>query len=429
MTTSSKKQNSILKIIRSNKLFPKILESVLPDGEHTPTKMGKKGLIPALAKTDEMFQQLLIHPNEKVRTLCQARQTAKSWPTHVKRIQSMINQSKCKNGLLPVALHYYGAHTGRWSGGEKINLQNLGGRGRAGSGNHPLIGKVRGLLQAPDGYVLSIADSSQIEARILAWFADQQDLVQGFANGDDIYSVFATKLFKSYVAEPLPSDPKPVYKILKVRRGFGKDAILGAGYGMGANKFYDNCRANNDLRPMFDSGEYDWNFIDKLIKTYRSTYSKIPEFWKAVEKAFKWAIKYPNETIAVGCNLRFENHNGTVHIILPSGRRLFYRHCALKRTKMGSEIRWHWGYLYGAAITENIVQSISRDLLGYWILKAERSGLSVAMHTHDEYVCVVLEDQADKKLQQMLDIMCSIPKWADGLPVNAKGKISKCYVK
>ncbi|GAH11555.1 unnamed protein product, partial [marine sediment metagenome] len=113
----------------------------------------------------------------------------------------MTNQALAENGKLRVPLNYYGGHTGRWSGGEGINLQNLGGRGRAGMGTDPLISAMRGLLCAPiDGSIpierniFPIVDSAQIEARLLAWIAGQQDLTEGFRNGEDIYSVFATRL-------------------------------------------------------------------------------------------------------------------------------------------------------------------------------------------------------------------------------------------
>ena len=174
---------------------------------------------------------------------------------------------------------------------------------------------MRSLLSTPDGSILGIADSAQIEARILAWLAGQTDLVEGFAKGEDIYSVFASDLFQCFVYKALDDDPPLIKAFMKIKRGFGKDAILGCGYGMGAKKFYDRCIANENLRPLFDSGEYDYVFIDKLIKTYRSTYAKIPEFWQSVEKAFKWVIKYPHEVCSYGGTVN--THTNT------SGRKWF----------------------------------------------------------------------------------------------------------
>ncbi len=451
--------NLTKKQLSSNLYFAETLIGLLPQGEHIPIKGGKPtknmikllnqhGMIPALAKDDEGFQSLLVHSNQEISSLCKARQAVKSWPLHIKRINNMTNQADASGGKLGVPLHYYGGHTGRWSGGEKINLQNLGGRGRAGAGIHPLIGEMRSLLCAPDGYILGIADSAQIEARILAWLAGQDDLVTGFKNGEDIYSVFASQLFNSCVYKPTESDPEPIRRLLKIRRGFGKDAVLGCGYGMGANKFHQNCLANSDLRPFFDSGEYNFSFISRLINTYRTTYSKIPEFWTSVEKAFKWVIKYPHEQAqvskmydendnAAGFRLLFYNKNGTVHLQLPSGRELTYRHCAIKKTTKGDSIRWHWGHLWGGSITENIVQAVARDLLAWWILEMEnRSGigyvadpLPVIIHIHDEIICLLHKDEAMSGLQSMLEIIKRGPAWADGLPLDAEGELSGCYKK
>jgi DNA polymerase len=141
------KVNLDIKTIRSNK-FVEILQQYLPENERAPMKYGKRGSIPALAKTDEAFQVLLNHPKDEVRNLAQARLAAKSWPTHIKRVQGMIAQAKAWNGKIAVPLRYYAAHTGRFGGTEGINLQNLPGVGRAGSGTHPLLSKIRGLLVA-----------------------------------------------------------------------------------------------------------------------------------------------------------------------------------------------------------------------------------------------------------------------------------------
>ena len=428
--------------------FVKLLQAAMPDGQDIPMKagkpgknmiklLGKSGVIPQFAKTDQGFQDLLVHPVKYVADLCAARQAVKSWPIWIKRITKMTAQAKASGGLLRVPLHYFGCHTGRKSGGEEINLQNLGGRGRGGAGTHPLIAAIRSLLCAPDGRTLGIADSAQIEARVLAWMANQTDLVEGFAGGEDIYSVFATKLFGSAVYKPRDDEFPPVKRLLKIRRGFGKDSILGLGYGMGPTRFYNNCLANPDLRPLFDDGTYDRAFIDYTVKTYRTTYTRVIRFWTNLEKAFKWVIKYPHEHAKVSrkyinkiddFRLYLFNRNGTVHIRLPSGRELTYRHCSLKKGKCGSdEIRWHYGHLWGGSICENVIQAIARDLLMWWILEMERHGLTTVLDVHDEIVCVLGESFAEQSLQLMVTIMRAAPDWADGLPLDAEGSLSLRY--
>lgn len=435
--------------------FTKLLIDATSDGI-IPIKLGKPrknmikllgqpGVVPQLAKTDEGFKQMLNSSDEKVRTLMQAKVASKSWPGHIKRIQSLVAQCKASNDLLRVPLKYYGAHTGRWSGTEKINVQNFGGRGR-GAEIHPLIKKMRNMLIAPEGEILAITDSAQIEARILAWIAGQADLTEGFRNGEDIYSVFATRLFGEKVWKPKADEQTEAAKIAKVRRGFGKDAILGCGYGMGANTFFNRCKENDSLRLLFDSGEYNWDFINGLIKTYRKTYAKIPEFWTNIEKAFKYVIKYPREIATIyipGKTVSFKGHilasnnsfnpgfkfwksGNTVHLQLPSGRVLNYRHACLDKKKT---IKYHWGHLWGGAITENVVQAIARDLLGYWILECERRIGPVVLHSHDEIVCTVDKSVAHGKLNQMIDIFSTGPDWAAGLPLAAEGELTRMYKK
>ena len=322
-------------------------------------------------------------------------------------------------------------NTGRWSGAESVSPQNMGGKGR-GKGTHKLISGVRELLQSPLEEKFIIADSAQIEARVLAWLAGQQDLLEGFATGEDIYSRFATRVFGDEVRKVRESDTSSARRILEIRRGFGKDAILGCGFGMGSKKFYTKCLENDDLRPLFDSGEYNFDFVDSLIKTYRKVYSNIPIFWSNVERAFKDAVKYPgseNWTDGVGvklseCRLKFSNHHNNIQLRLPSGRVLYYRHCRLNNE---GGIRWQWGDLWGGSITENIVQAIARDLLGYWILKLEEARLPVVLTAHDEVVCT--SRLPEMGLRVVKNIMKSKPDWAAGLPLDVEGVISERYKK
>lgn len=292
--------------------------------------------------------------------------------------------------------------------------------------------------------IFLIVDSRQIEARVLAWIAGQNDLVKEFAEGKSPYCTLATELFGEKVWKPSDEEKKtPAGKIMAVKYGFGKDGILGCGYGMGTNTFFQRCRENEDLRPMFDSGEYDWDFVDKLIKTYRKTYTKIPRLWTEMEKAFKWVTKYPHEVISfVGdyklhfqkkeisksithSLLTFWNQNGTVHLQLPSGRVLTYRHCRVADRK----IKWHWGTLWGGGIVENIVQSIARDLLGYWILEFEKSNLPVVLTAHDEIISLVPKSSAEKDLRLAITLMSQGPEWTRGLPLDAEGELSSVYKK
>jgi len=417
--------------------FAQLLRAALPSNEPLPTKPGKptknmipitgEGLILALAKNDDGGKALLIHKDSTVRALATAHQAINSWPGHINRVEKMKRQATASGGLLRVPLKYYGAHTGRWSGEHGINLGNLGGSGR-GKAINKLIGQMRHTMIAPPGYTFVLCDAAQIEARDLAKDAGQQDLVAGFEAGADIYSDFAADLFQTKVWKPSDEEKlTPEGKRAEIHRGFGKDAVLGAGYGMGAAKFYQRCLENETLRPLFDSGEYDFALVQRLIDTYRTKYSRVPAFWRAVERAWRLATKY-GKTEAVG-RFIFWHKDGTTFLQLPSGRILRYRHA-----RVDSDDRLHYvggnehKDLWGGSITENIVQSTCRDYLGLWILEIDPI-YPVVHHVYDETISLVEIEQAETAKTQIEEIMSRGPEWADDMPFKAEGSISPFYKK
>lgn len=413
--------------------FIKIMSDKLAKlGESIPLKFGKptknmikytgEGFIPAFAKNDLGTRRLLRHPNKEIRTLMQAKLDLKSWTSHIKRIKSMVVQARACGGRLHMPLNYYGGRTGRDSGGEGINPQNFGGKGR-GIALNPLISRVRNLLCAPVGYKLGVVDAAQIEARVLAWLANEQQLVKGFANGEDVYSIFASNLFGIKVYKGSGN------KDIDIKRNFGKDAILGCGFGMGASKFYDKCYENPNLTPMFDNGTYNIAFIENLIKAYRKKYKNIPRFWQQCEKAFKWVLQYKHQTVNLkdkGCpvNLIFRCKGSTVTIELPSERKLFYYHCRLK----DGDIREHYGPLWGGTIVENIVQAISRDIFMQSVLKIEEL-YRVILRIHDEAIVLIPDKESKEGLQYCINCMASPPPYTNNLPLAADGKLMERYSK
>ncbi|GAH18236.1 unnamed protein product, partial [marine sediment metagenome] len=106
-----------------------------------------------------------------------------------------------------------------------------------------------------------------------------------------------------------------------------------------------------------------------------------------------------------------------------------YRHCRIAKADGYSTIHWHYGHLWGGSITENIVQSVARDLLVWWILEMEKAGLNVILHQHDEIICMLPKNEAKLSLQKMVNTMCTGPEWSQGLPLNAEGELSNVYKK
>ena len=242
--------------LMSNDKFAKLLAAydVEPPKKLSPTT-GKETW--AFAKSDEEFKRLLTHQDERVQSLVAARLGNKSTLEET-RTQRFIDIAK--RGLLPVPVRYYAAHTGRWGGDDKINLQNLPSRGA----NANML--KRGII-APQGYSIIDADSAQIEARVLAWLAEQNDLTQAFAKGEDVYKKMASRIYG--VAEAMLQRPKIC----------GKTTILGAGYGMGAQKFQDQLKTFG-----FDMELHE---ARRVIKIYRETNHQISKLWRDAQLFLK----------------------------------------------------------------------------------------------------------------------------------------------
>lgn len=419
--------------------FAQIVRDMLPDDEPLPLKYGKptknmipitgEGMILAVAADDEGRKQLLEHRDPAIRGLMEAKIGQTSWPKWMKRITSMAMQAKAFDGKMPVPLRYCGAHTKRWTGTQKINLMNLGGAGRGGGGTDPLISRIRNLLVAPEGFLLGIVDAAQIECRELAWFAGEDQLLNGFANGEDVYSELAMDLFGTEVHKPIGDESPEEEKRLIIQRGFGKDGVLGCGYGMGADTLYARCMANPSLRPMFESGEYNFEFIKKLVNTYRNKYKMIVKFWSDLEKAFCFVTRFKHEPVELRHGLKFFADGSTTVIELPNGSRLYYPHAHTNGTGRFQTVSYEHGKIYGAMLAENIMQSVSRELLMDVILRCEESLYPVLLHTYDEVVCLIVEDDADRAMKSINEFMCTVPKWAKGLPLGSEGFTTKFFKK
>ena len=188
-------EEEVRKHISSNKKFAAILQSFnIP----VPTKIspatGKETY--ALAKNDEGFIELREHEDPFIQQLCAVRLGTKS-TLEESRIERFIGIGRRNRSRLPIPLKYYGAHTGRWAGSDSVNFQNLPSRDKKKK-------TLKNSIIAPDGYVVINCDSSQIEARVLAWLAGQDDVVTQFQNKEDVYSVFASKIYGFEVTKENP---------------------------------------------------------------------------------------------------------------------------------------------------------------------------------------------------------------------------------
>jgi len=378
-------------VLMSNDKFAQLLLhlGVSPPKKLSPTT-GKETW--AFAKSDEGFKLLLTNQDERVQSLVAARLGNKSTLEET-RTQRFIDIAK--RGVLPVPVRYYAAHTGRWGGDDKINLQNLPSRGT----NANML--KRGII-APQGYSIIDADSAQIEARVLAWLAEQDDLTQAFTSGEDVYKKMASRIYG--VAE---SD------VTKDQRFVGKTTILGAGYGMGAQKFQDQLKTFG-----FDMELHE---ARRVIKIYRETNHQINKLWRDAQ-AF---LKDGNSFGLYGV-LFVEDGK----ILLPSGLHLRYDDLQFTTTDKGVEFDYKTRRgrvrIYGGKVIENVCQAIARCIIGEQMLQIAKR-YRVVLTVHDSIACCVKDEEVEEAQQYIEECMRQPPEWAEGLPIDCESGTGKSY--
>lgn len=392
------------KVIASNESFANLLraEGITPPTKISPTT---KKEVYAFAKTDLDFTALSEHPDERVRDLVDARLAVKSTIGETRAGRFL---EAGKNGWsLPVLLNFYGAHTGRWSAGNKMNMQNL-----------PRGGELRLSILAPKGHQLVVADSGQIEARVNAWISGQDDLLEAFAaqsddSPTDVYTKFASTIYG-----------REITKADKLERFIGKIGVLGLGYSMGAAKLQTTLA----LGTMGPAVFLELDMCQKIVNLYRRMNFKIVAFWKICDGIIQDMIA--GRSGKYKC-LRWEKER----IWLPNGMSLKYPDI---RAKMGDNGYAEYCYtrkgveakVYGGLLCENIVQALARIIIGDQLLElADGRGYRVVTTTHDEVVCCVRTASANKCFKTMLKVMTTPPEWCADLVLSAEGGWAVNYSK
>ena len=403
---------AVQEMLMSNDKFAAYLKRL---GVEPPTKTslktGKESW--AFAKTDKGMTDMLEHVDERVQAAVSARLGVKSTLEET-RTENLIGVAG--RGNLPIMLNYYGAHTGRFSGGDKLNLQNLPSRGNT---------TIRRALKAPPGQMLISCDSSQIEARTVAWVAGQEDLLIAFRDKRDVYSEFATEVYG-----------RAITKADKVERFVGKTCVLGLGYGMGAEKF----RRTLEIGQGGINVVIDINEAERIVRLYRQKNWKIVQFWQKCGAALKDML-YGGEN-ALHPQVRYDKRG----IRMPNG--FYVQYPALRETANGfmyiSDARTYqkaikdrvltgappddtaWTRIYGGKVTENIVQALAALVIREQMAAA---GLhfKVAFQVHDEIIVAVPEDNALADQAKLEALMSVAPKWAPDLPVACESGMAANY--
>ena len=402
-------EEAVRKKLASNKQFANLLEE---HGVKAPMKVskttGKETY--ALAKNDEGFLALTEHEDPFIQQLCSVRLGTKS-TIEESRIQRFIDVGKRNKGRLPIPLKYYGAHTGRWAGSDKVNFQNLPSRDKKKKA-------LKNAVVAPDGFYTINCDSSQIEARVLVWLAGQDDVVEQFRKGEDVYSLFATKIYG-----------KPISKANPIERFVGKTCILGLGYGTGALKL------QHTLKTTPPGAVVDEEEAKSYVNTYREANDMVIQLWRDGDKVIKDLADWPTDSKGQPIKPYYYGRHNCLKvspegITLPNGLQIRYPELKLDTSEEKSQYVYKSRKgpvsLWGGSLVENVVQALARIVVGEQMIEVHKR-YRVVLTVHDAAVVVVPEAEKDEALEYIVERMSEAPKWCKTLPVACEAKYAQSY--
>lgn len=355
--------------------------------------------------------------------------------TSTAKFQAFKRRAHTDNRVRDLLL-YHAASTGRW-GGTGIQPQNFP-RGTINDTNQAidvvlendvdwvraLYGDplstisscLRGAITATPGKMLYVADYASIETRVLFWMSNNEIGLKQYRNNEDLYVSMASAIYKN----------PALTKKDKKQRQLGKTTILGAGYGMGKDKFFQTC-VDQDVEGITK------DLAATAINTYRDKYPAVCQMWKNLDLAAKMAVNEKGKRVTIN-RVTFYVADDFLWCVLPSGRKLAYYKPSLIQKEMpwggtapvlhywavnSLTKKWNLESTYGGKLTENCVQAASRCLMADALLKMDDAGLRVLLSVHDEAICEA--DENFMTLKQYENIMRTLPSWANGLPIDVEG--------
>lgn len=425
--------------LASNEKFAELLEQHgIPRPMKTSKTTGKPAL--ALAKTDALFQAMLNGDNENVALLCEARLRVKSTGERT-RAQRFIGIAS--RGPLPVPLNYYGAGTGRYTATGKINMQNL----KRGS-------YLRRAVCAPEGHQVIAGDLSQIEPRVLAWFADYDDLLDIFRAGGDPYATFGSQMFG------IPGMTKESHPLL---RQSAKSGMLGAGYQLGWSSFAGQLLVGflgappqrytmADAKQLGVTKQHVLEFLDNednmermagiphtctqdellvhclaakaIIEKYRTAAAPIVQFWDLLGRLITHSL--------IGGNV-YQHKCLTFkkgEIVLANGMSLLYPDIQIQQTKRGVQYHYAAGdkrvKLYPGKVCNNVTQGTARIVMTDGMLRVDKR-FPVKGSVHDELLAIAPDSEVEEGKVWVKQQMIREPKYLPGIPLNADVGAARRY--
>jgi len=276
---------------------------------------------------------------------------------------------------------------------------------------------IRTAFVPSEGKAYAVADYSAIEARVIAWLADEKWRIQSFHEGKDIYCQSASQMFG------VPVEKHGVNSHLRKK---GKIAELACGYGgnIGALKAFGADKM----------GLSDTDMAD-IVAKWRSASPNICMLWKTFDRMVSRAVKMPGRPMSGPKGMTFTVRDGVLEVVLPSGRCLIYQNPRFENNGFvydglnQTTRKWEAVNTWGGKLTENIVQAIARDCLAIAIDRMAAKGYLPVMHIHDEVVVEVPSADREEHLKAVEDIMAEPIPWAEGLELTAAGFTADYYQK
>lgn len=364
--------------------------------------------------------------------------------TSVKKYETMA-ACMCDDGRIRGLLQFYGANrTGRWAG-RLVQVQNLP-RNYIGTldiardlvkrqqidaikmiyGNVPdtLSQLIRTAFVPGEGCHFAVADFSAIEARVISWLAGETWRLDVFRTHGKIYEASASAMFGVPIETIVKGQPN--YAL----RAKGKIAELALGYGGGQGALISMGALKMGLTE---------DELPEIVQRWRGSNRRIYDFWYKVQRAAQETIQYGVIT-SLDKGITFSRDKDFMIVGLPSGRSLYYNHPSVEKNEMGRDEIYYYGLnqtnkkwsrisTWGGKLVENIVQAVARDLLANAILNLCQNGYQINFHIHDEVILEIPDSATRKTLDNAIELMCSLPAWAEGLPLNADGFDNARYYK
>ena len=352
-----------------------------------------------------------------------------------------MQQSVCRDNRIRGLLQLHGTRTGRWAG-KLVQMQNLPQNHLSdidlarqllidgdldtmelcyGNVADTLSQLIRTAFVAPDDQTFAVCDFSAIEARVLAWLAGEDWVLEVFRGHGKIYEATAAQMYGVQIDEITKADP---------RRQKGKIAVLALGY-QGAVGALESMAQTYHMSLSKED-------MAAIVEDWRNANPHIVKLWSKLEKAAQRCVTtgIPQQT----AGLTFEMQKDSMTVTLPSGRLITYYNMTAGVNRWGKPSlkflgvdpdtkKWGWIETYGGKLTENIVQAIARDCLAHTLLTMDALGYRTVFHVHDEIICEVPAKDADKTLKDIQAVFATNADWADGLPLKGAGYITPYYLK